>query len=143
MLVVDEVHHLLAGSYREQRASLNLLKYLANDLRLSTVLVGTADALIALQTDPQMISRFTPIEVPRWHENDEFRRFISAFGKLLPLRKASALAERAIVQFMLAASNGLTGEVARLLNEAAELAIRDRTERITIAHLEHVAKAGA
>nr|WP_253192193.1 TniB family NTP-binding protein [Burkholderia cenocepacia] len=30
MLVVDEVHHLLAGSYREQRASLNLLKFLAN-----------------------------------------------------------------------------------------------------------------
>ena len=28
MLVVDEVHHLLAGNYREQRAALNLLKYL-------------------------------------------------------------------------------------------------------------------
>jgi len=34
ILMVDEVHHLLAGSYREQRASLNLLKYLANDLQL-------------------------------------------------------------------------------------------------------------
>ena len=32
MLVVDEVHHLLAGSHREQRASMNLLKCLANDL---------------------------------------------------------------------------------------------------------------
>ena len=143
MLVVDEVHHLLAGSYRDQRASLNLLKYLANDLKLSSVLVGTADALIALQTDAQMISRFTPMEVPRWRENDEFRRFLGAFGKLLPLRKASALAERAIVQFMLAASDGLTGEIARILNEAAELAIHDRSERITLAHLEHVAKATA
>lgn len=28
MLVVDEVQHLLAGSYHEQRASLDLLKYL-------------------------------------------------------------------------------------------------------------------
>lgn len=44
MLVVDEVHHLLAGSYREHRASLNLLKDLANDLRLSIVAVGTDDA---------------------------------------------------------------------------------------------------
>jgi hypothetical protein len=35
-LLVDEGHHLLAGSYREQRASLNLLKYLANDLLLVT-----------------------------------------------------------------------------------------------------------
>ena len=34
MLIVDEVHHLLAGSSVEQRAALNLLKYLANDLKL-------------------------------------------------------------------------------------------------------------
>lgn len=26
MLIVDEVHHLLAGSYREQRAAMNLIK---------------------------------------------------------------------------------------------------------------------
>lgn len=42
MLVVDEVHHLLAGSYREQRAALNLLKYLANDLKISIVAVARA-----------------------------------------------------------------------------------------------------
>jgi Cdc6-like AAA superfamily ATPase len=143
MLVVDEVHHLLAGSYREQRASLNLLKYLANDIRLSIVLVGTHDAPIALQTDSQMSSRFTPFEIPRWRENDEFRRFLAAFGKLLPLRNASELAERGIVQFVLAASCGLTGEVVRILNEAAELAIRDGTESVTLEHLEHVTKAPA
>lgn len=143
MLVVDEVHHLLAGSYREQRASLNLLKYLANDLRLSIVLVGTDDAPIALQTDAQMSSRFTPFEVPRWRENDEFRRFLAAFGKLLPLRKASELTEREVVQFILAASAGLTGEVVRILNEAAELAIRDSTESVSLAHLEYVAKVPA
>ena len=41
MLVVDEVHHLLAGNYREQRASRNLPKFPANDLRFRSVLVGT------------------------------------------------------------------------------------------------------
>jgi hypothetical protein len=33
MLIANEVHHLLAGSHREQRTSLNLLKYLANELK--------------------------------------------------------------------------------------------------------------
>jgi len=94
MLIVDEVHHLLAGSYLEQRASLNLLKFLANDLRLSVVLVGTADAPIALHSDAQMSSRFSPIEIPRWRETEEFRGFLAAFARLLPLRKASALTER-------------------------------------------------
>ena len=114
MLIVDEVYHLLSGSYREQRASLNLLKYLANDLRMSIVLVGTADALIALQSDSQMISRFTPLELPRWGENDEFRRFIGAFERLIPLRKPSGLGD--IVQFVLGVSDGVTGAVTLLLN---------------------------
>src|SRR5258706_7403606 len=141
MLIVDEVHHLLAGGHREQRASLNLLKYLANDLKLSVVVVGTADVLLALQTDAQMRSRFTPFEIPRWRESDEFRRLLSAFERVLPLRRASNLAQRAVVEFLLAASGGLTGEVSWLLNEAAELAIDDASERITMKHLEHVGHA--
>jgi hypothetical protein len=64
ILVVDEVHHLLAGSSREQRASLNLLKYLANELKMSVVAVGTSDAPVAFQTDPQIHSRFTTL--PPW-----------------------------------------------------------------------------
>jgi hypothetical protein len=44
---------------------------------------------------------------------------------------------------MLAASTGLTGEVVRILNEAAELAIRDASESVTMAHLEHLAKVSA
>jgi hypothetical protein len=139
MLIVDEVHHLLAGSYREQRAALNLLKYIANDLKISVVVVGTSDAPLALQTDPQMHSRFTPLEIPRWRQSDDFRRLLAAFERVLPLRKPSELTQRPIAEFLLGASDGLTGEVSRLLNEAAEHAILDRTERITLAHLEHAA----
>jgi len=100
MLIVDEVHHLLAGSYREQRAALNLPKFLANDLRLSLVLVGTRDAVLALQTDAQMMSRFPPFELPRWEESDSFRRLLASFERVLPLRKASNLAQMNIAQFI-------------------------------------------
>lgn len=143
MLIVDEVHHLLASGHREQRASLNLLKYLANDLKLSVVVVGTSDALLVLETDAQMRSRFTPFEVPRWRESDQFRRLLSAFERVLPLRRPSDLAQRSIVEFLLGASAGITGEVSRLLNEAAELAITDASERITLKHLEHVGRVVA
>jgi type II secretory pathway predicted ATPase ExeA len=139
MLIVDEVHHLLAGSYREQRASMNLLKYLANDLQMSVVLVGTSDAVVALQTDAQMISRFTPMELPRWGESEEFRKFLHAFERLLPLKNPSALAQRDAVQFILAATGGLTGAISQLLVRAAELAIRDRSEQINLSRLQEVA----
>ncbi|WP_265307384.1 TniB family NTP-binding protein [Verminephrobacter eiseniae] len=142
MLIVDEVHHLLAGTYREQRASLNLLKFLANDLKLSIVVVGTADAPLALASDAQMTSRFTPFEIPRWRESDDLRRLLGAFERVLPLRKPSDLMQRSIVQFILSASAGLTGEISRLLTAAAALSILDGGEQITLAHLEHVANVG-
>jgi Cdc6-like AAA superfamily ATPase len=140
MLVVDEIHHLLAGTYREQRAALNLLKFLANDLRASIVLVGTDDAVLALQSDAQMVSRFTPFEIPRWRESETFRRLLSAFERILPLRCPSGLAQRDIAQYVLAASSGLTGEVSRILNAAAECAIRNGDEAIRLDHLEQVSR---
>lgn len=141
ILIIDEIHHLLAGSYREQRAALNLLKFLANDLHLCLVLVGTADAPLALQSDTQMSSRFTPFELTPWSANDEFRSFLAAFERVIPLRRASDLAQKAIVEFLIAQSGGLTGDVARLINGGAELAILDKSEKITVEHLEHAAKA--
>jgi len=119
------------------------LKYLANDLQLCIVLVGTADATLALQGDTQMNSRFSPFELVRWQVNDEFRRFLAAFEQVIPLRKASDLAQREILEFVHAYSGGLTGEIARLINEAAEYAIMDRSEMIKMEHLEHAARVRA
>jgi hypothetical protein len=140
MLIVDEVHHLLAGSAREQRAALNLLKYLANEVKMSIVAVGTSDAPVAFQSDAQIHSRFTPVELPRWGESEEFRRLLASFESVLPLRRASELSQRATVQFLVAASGGLLGEVARLVCDGAEAAIRDGSERIGLGHLEVAAR---
>lgn len=139
MLVVDEVQHLLAGSAREQRASLNLLKYLSNEVKMSVVAVGTSEAPVAFQTDAQIHSRFRPLELPRWSECDDFRRLLAAFELLLPLRKASNLQQRPMVQFILAASGGLLGEVSRLLTKAAEAAITAGAEQISLELLENAA----
>jgi hypothetical protein len=68
LLFIDEVHHLLAGSHREQRRALNLLKFLTNELKIVIVAVGTSDAFHALQTDVQVASRFEPLLIPRWTE---------------------------------------------------------------------------
>ena len=51
MWVVDDAHQLVGG-YRELRASLNLMRCLANDLKVCAVAVGTSDAPVALQTAP-------------------------------------------------------------------------------------------
>jgi type II secretory pathway predicted ATPase ExeA len=139
VLIIDEVHQLLAGSAREQRLSLNLIKSISNDLRISIVAVGTGDARHAIETDSQIRRRFDPFALPRWTESEEFRDFVCAFGKLYPLRKVSELGERGLVQRLLHASEGITGPVARLLSLAAVAAIKSSAERIDEAAVELVA----
>ena len=142
LMIVDEVHHLLAGSVREQRQALNQLKFLSNELRMSIVALGTSEALYAMQTDPQIASRFEPFALPRWRESAELRSFIVSFGRLLPLKKPSPFGDREIVQKLMAFSGGLTGKITTLLAQAAELAIRHRTESIDLKLLEEAAASG-
>ena len=54
MLMIDEVHNLLAGSYREQRRFLNMLRFLANELSVSLVVFGVNEALDAVRGDDQL-----------------------------------------------------------------------------------------
>jgi len=52
MLIIDEIHAMLAGSFRQQRIFLNVIRFLANDLRVPLVCAGTDLARQALLTDP-------------------------------------------------------------------------------------------
>ena len=136
MLVIDEAHQLLAGSYREQRRALNLLKGLTNELMIPVIAVGTEDALHAIQTDTQVASRFDPLHLARWGESDAFRNFIVTFGKQLPLRKASPFGDREMIRLLLASSAGITARATRLITRAAAEAIGDGTECIDCARIE-------
>ncbi|MDH5537687.1 MAG: TniB family NTP-binding protein [Betaproteobacteria bacterium] len=140
MIVVDEVHHLLAGTARDQRAALNQLKFLANALQCSVVALGTQDARTAMQTDPQISSRFRPLELPRWREGESLQRFLAAFERLLPLRQPSRLGDRALARAVLDRSGGITGNVAEILVQSAEAAIRRGREHIDLELLEEAAQ---
>ena len=65
MLIIDEVHSLLAGTCRQQRILLNTLRYLANKLQL-LVCASASEAKRALLTDQQWADRFEAIELPVW-----------------------------------------------------------------------------
>jgi hypothetical protein len=64
MLIVDEIHHLIAGSLNRQQEFRNALKSLGNETMVTIVAAGIEDAHNAFNTDPQMSSRFTPEELP-------------------------------------------------------------------------------
>lgn len=130
MLVIDEIHHVLAGNLNKQRAFLNVIKYLGNELQLPIVGVGTKDAFRAIQTDSQLANRFEPAILPLWKFDEDFLRLLKSFEMLLPLREASNLYDTSLATTIFSMTEGHIGELAKLLAEAAVLAVERGRERI-------------
>lgn len=136
MLIIDEIHHLMAGHLEKQRQFLNVLKYLSNELQISLVGAGIKDALRAIQTDPQLANRFEPVGLLRWTLDREFRILLMSFEQALPLRKPSNLAGQELAPALFTACEGTIGELSSLLCAAAATAIRTGQERIDEAVLK-------
>src|SRR4051794_8265210 len=83
MLIIDEIHSLLAGTFREQRIILNAIRFLANDLHLPLVCVGTNEAKQALMTDQQLADRFEAAELPAWENDSAFQQLLLTFESTL------------------------------------------------------------
>lgn len=130
MLIIDELHHLLAGRLEQQRILLNTLKFLGNDVQIPIVGVGTVDALRAIQTDPQLANRFRPLALPKWILDNDYCRLLASFERLLPLRRPSQLHRHDLATELLALSEGTIGDLATVLNLATEAAIRSGHEHI-------------
>ncbi|MBX9907838.1 MAG: TniB family NTP-binding protein [Beijerinckiaceae bacterium] len=136
VLVIDELHNLLSGSVLQQRRLLNLLRWLGNELQIALVGVGTAEALRAIRSDDQLANRFEPFPLPLWIDDDGFRRLLSTLEAVLPLRRPSGLAESAMALRILAASEGVLGEIVSMVTKAAVLAISSGVEAITMRVLD-------
>ncbi|OUD34751.1 TniB family NTP-binding protein [Flavobacterium sp. FPG59] len=130
LLIIDEIHHVLAGNLSKQRSFLNVLKFLSNELRISMVCSGTKEAFNAIQTDPQLANRFEPKVLKKWRNDEEYLRLLASFERLLPLKEESLLIEPSISTKILAMSEGLIGEISRILELSSILAIESGLEKI-------------
>ena len=131
VLIIDEIHHILTGTLSKRKVFLNAIKFLSNDSKISIVCAGTREAFNALHSDDQNANRFIPKSLPRWKNDLEFRRLLASFERRLPLKKPSNLIENSMAGKILAMSDGLIGEVARILELSSINAIIKREERIT------------
>lgn len=136
MLVIDEIHSLLAGTFREQRIILNAIRFLANDFRIPLVCVGTNDAKQALMTDQQLADRFEAAELPAWENDSAFQQLLLSFESMLPLRRPSEFRDPKVHQRILTLTEGVLVRICRLIETAAVEAIRNGQEQITLALLK-------
>jgi replication-associated recombination protein RarA len=143
LLIIDEIHSMLAGTFRQQQRFLNSIRFLANDLHLPIVCVGTHEAHQALMTDQQLAERFGDFELPHWRNDPAFAQLLKTYASMLPLKKASDLCDAQIRQRILALTEGITVRVCRVLETAAIAAIRDGSEKITFQSLEDIESAAS
>jgi hypothetical protein len=128
MLVIDELHNILAGSPTRQREFLALLRFLGNELRIPIVGVGTKEAYLAIRSDDQLENRFEPFILPLWQENQDAASLLASFLAVLPLRRRSDTAVSSLLRYILDKTEGTIGEMATLLTRAAVLAIETGEE---------------
>jgi hypothetical protein len=136
LLIIDEIHSLLAGTSREQRIILNAIRFLANDLRIPLVCVGTQEANRALMTDQQLADRFEAAELPAWENDSAFQQLLLSFEAILPLRQPSDFRDPKVHQRILSLTEGVLVRICRLLETAATEAIRSGQEQIGLSLLK-------
>lgn len=132
MLIVDEIHHLIAGSLNRQQEFRNALKSLGNETMVAIVAAGIEDAYNAFNTDPQMSSRFTPEELPLWKANNEFGSLLATLELRMPMKQPSNLKDPSTMLAIHTRSEGTLGDMCDFVKELAVDAIRSKAERITL-----------
>lgn len=131
VLIIDEVHNILSGTRLQQRRLLNLLRWLGNELQISLVAVGTAEALHAVQSDDQLANRFEPLGLPPWRAGNEYEQLLSTLEAVLPLRLPSHLAGLDLSHKILATAEGILGEIVSIVTRAAVHAVISGKEAIS------------
>ena len=135
LLMLDEVHNLLAGSAKEQRILLNTLRYISNELQISLVCLGIAEAREAIGGDVQLTRRFEELTLPRWQGDEEFEQLVVTILRHLPLKHASQISARALRQ-VLQWTDGITARIFAMFNDLAVAAIQAGTECIDDPHID-------
>ena len=132
MIILDEVNGMLAGTYRQQRIFLNALRFLANDLKVPLVCAGTDLARQALLTDAQLAERFEAFHLKPWKNGAAFASLLKSLGHILPLKQPSDFENAKVRARIHALTCGVTARIFRLIETAAEDAVRSGKERIDI-----------
>ncbi|KFF58389.1 TniB [Cryobacterium sp. MLB-32] len=130
MLVIDELHNVLAGAGSSRREFLNLLRFLGNELHIPIVGVGTREAYLAIRSDDQLENRFEPVVLPLWTVSADTVSLLASFAAALPLQHPSNIATDDMAQYLLARCEGTIGELAHLLTAAAIAAVESGAESI-------------
>lgn len=131
MLAIDEFNHL-TNAGKDSARLLAAIKNVSTALSIPIVASGTQAAINALNSEPQMRSRFEPAVLDRWKLDREYLRFLASYESLLPLAEPSNLASRELAPTIYGMAGDTIGGTVKLLKNASSHALRTGRERIDL-----------
>nr|MDO8111193.1 TniB family NTP-binding protein [Candidatus Sigynarchaeota archaeon] len=131
MLIVDEVHNMFESRRENIKDVLNGLKELSNQSQIPIIFSGIDLAAKTIYIEEQVSKRFPYMELPLWKNDKEYRDFLYTFECLLPLKKPSYLWKLDNATEIFSYSDGLIGDIVKIITRSAEQAIKKGSESIT------------
>jgi hypothetical protein len=80
--------------------------------------------------DQHLADRFDAMELTPWRDDETFAFLMRSLASTRPLREKSDLEARSVRKQLMQLSEGITGRIFRLVEEAAITAVRTGRERI-------------
>lgn len=131
IVMLDEFHNALSGRF-DQRLHFNVvIKNLTNESGLPLVVAGVETVDLVFRKEDQLHRRFSRIKLEAWRDNEDWRKLLRSFERLIPLKHPSVLAQPEMATTLYEVSNGRIGDLSDVLKEAAIRAILSGEERIT------------
>lgn len=140
---VDEIQDLAKGTYREHQQVLLAIKYLTNVARIPLFCLGTPESERAFRGDKPLAKRLRAFQLPQWKLDQSFVDLITTIEEMLPLRKASAMRNEAVLKYLLEISGGSLREIMARITCAAVRAILSGDESLTLKGLQEAEFAPA
>jgi len=131
LIIFDEGSDFDETTPAKQRETMVAIKDLSNELQASLIISGVPKVLNVINSDPQLSSRFEPLELPIWNPGADFQWLLKDFEKNIPLKKPSYIYHKEMSERIYRMTDGTIGNVSRLLGKAARLAIDKNVEQIS------------
>lgn len=150
LLIVDEVQHL-AKRHAFGRDVTDTLKRFLDDGDVPVAFFGTEDAMKLFERSPELNGRLTaPCHLPAldWFEEDGRKLFLGFVSRLDDamvehgvLRTKAGLADEMIAERLCEASNGLIGQLSKIVKEAVREAVRRDADTFDVDDLAYAVDA--
>lgn len=140
LLQIDEFSDILKCNPMEQRRVMGAVKFVMNEAHVGVIALGTSEMEGAFNYDTHLSERFARYKLPRWTVNRNLQIMLKALQQNLPLRKPSSLLSVGSMRALVDLSNGILGNVVRLVQDAAIQAIIDQSEYADEKLIRQVAK---